>query len=216
MTSAGRILIMPKGNYDSSVTYEMLDLVFYDGASWVAKKTTVGITPSDASIEHWMKMCDSVDLTDVYNKITSLENNVAWLGSSISPTSVRLLSYKGNGTCGYDNPCSVYCENFAPRVIIYLGYDMHNPNGDPLYIMQHSPSAYGKTWTESAIFCDYLTTEYQSNIGFKEASNDDNNLNYSKKSDDGKTVYWYINGDSATAKAQLNDEHSTYYFLAIS
>jgi hypothetical protein len=56
MTSAGRILIMPKGNYDASVTYEMLDLVSYNGKSWLAKKTSVGIEPSDANSEYWQDM----------------------------------------------------------------------------------------------------------------------------------------------------------------
>ena len=58
MASAGRILIMPKGNYDSSVTYEMLDLVSYSGASWLAKKTVVGIEPSDENSEYWHNMLD--------------------------------------------------------------------------------------------------------------------------------------------------------------
>ena len=74
MASAGRILIMPKGNYDSGVTYEMLDLVFNGGASWVAKKTVVGIEPNEENTEHWMKMCDSVDLTEVNRRLTELEN----------------------------------------------------------------------------------------------------------------------------------------------
>ena len=61
MASAGRILIMPKGNYDANTEYEMLDLVFNGGASWVAKKNVVGIEPTDENTEHWMKMCESVD-----------------------------------------------------------------------------------------------------------------------------------------------------------
>ena len=58
MTSAGRILIMPKGNYNAETEYEMLDLVSYNGTSWLAKKTTKGIEPSDANAEHWHNMLD--------------------------------------------------------------------------------------------------------------------------------------------------------------
>ena len=58
MASAGRILIMPKGNYDSSTTYEMLDMVYYNGSSWIAKKTVVGIEPSVSNTEHWHRMSD--------------------------------------------------------------------------------------------------------------------------------------------------------------
>ena len=58
MTSAGRILIMPKGGYDSSTTYEMLDLVTHNGASWLAKKTVVGVEPSASNSEYWHNMLD--------------------------------------------------------------------------------------------------------------------------------------------------------------
>ena len=58
MATAGRILIMPKGKYDATVTYEMLDLVYHNGTSWLAKKTVVGIEPSDANAEYWHKLVD--------------------------------------------------------------------------------------------------------------------------------------------------------------
>ena len=73
MVSAGRILIMPKGNYDSSVTYEMLDLVFHGGASWVAKKTATGIEPTVANAEHWMLMCAGTDITTLEQRMAALE-----------------------------------------------------------------------------------------------------------------------------------------------
>ena len=58
MTSAGRILIMPKGEYNPSVTYEMLDLVYFNGTSWIAKKTTVGIEPNTDNGEYWHNLFD--------------------------------------------------------------------------------------------------------------------------------------------------------------
>ena len=81
MASAGRILIMPKGNYDSSVTYEMLDLVYYNGASWLAKKTVVGIAPTDESSEYWMKMCSSADLSEILGRIAAIENQMISVAS---------------------------------------------------------------------------------------------------------------------------------------
>ena len=58
MASAGRILIMPKGEWNAETEYEMLDLVNRNGKSWLAKKTSVGVEPSDANAEHWMDMFD--------------------------------------------------------------------------------------------------------------------------------------------------------------
>ena len=56
MASAGRILIMPKGTYNASTTYEMLDMVGYNGTTWLAKKTVKNIEPSDANSEFWQNM----------------------------------------------------------------------------------------------------------------------------------------------------------------
>ena len=80
MASAGRILIMPKGNYDPSITYEMLDLVFHSGTSWLNKKTCVGIEPSDANTEYWQKVFDVDAFTDakIEEKVNAyMENNTA-------------------------------------------------------------------------------------------------------------------------------------------
>lgn len=69
MASAGRILIMPKGNYDSSATYEMLDMVHYNGTSWLAKKTATGIEPSAANSEYWHNMFD----IEIANNLTTTD-----------------------------------------------------------------------------------------------------------------------------------------------
>lgn len=59
MTSAGKILIMPKGNYSSTASYEMLDLVLHNGTSWLAKKSCKGVEPSSANSEYWQCMFDA-------------------------------------------------------------------------------------------------------------------------------------------------------------
>ena len=64
MASAGRILIMPKGDWSADTAYEMLDLVKHNGKSWLAKKTCTGIEPSEANSEYWQDMFD-IDLGKV-------------------------------------------------------------------------------------------------------------------------------------------------------
>lgn len=56
MTTAGRILIIPKGDYDSTVTYEMLDLVRHNNASWISKKENKGVEPSESNSDTWQVM----------------------------------------------------------------------------------------------------------------------------------------------------------------
>ena len=48
-TSAGRVLIIPKGEYNASTTYSMLDLVTYQGSSYVCKQTSTGNLPTNTT-----------------------------------------------------------------------------------------------------------------------------------------------------------------------
>ena len=56
MISAGRILIMPKGDWNAEAEYGMLDLVKHNGTSWLAKKESIGIEPSNDNSEYWQNM----------------------------------------------------------------------------------------------------------------------------------------------------------------
>ena len=60
----GRILIIPKGNYDPSTPYNSLDLVRYDYKSWLCKTDgIIGITPTEGT--DWTLMTeDGTDGTD--------------------------------------------------------------------------------------------------------------------------------------------------------
>jgi hypothetical protein len=64
VTTAGRILIIPKGDYDSTVTYEMLDLVRHNGTSWLAKKESKGVEPTENNSEYWQNMFDAEAFVD--------------------------------------------------------------------------------------------------------------------------------------------------------
>lgn len=73
MASAGRILIIPRGDYDANSTYEKLDLVKYKGTSWLAKKNATGVEPSEANAEYWQNMFD----INIANNLTTEEEGYA-------------------------------------------------------------------------------------------------------------------------------------------
>jgi hypothetical protein len=56
--SAGRVLIVPRGEWKSDVTYNMLDLVNHNGYAFLAKTTVVGIEPNDDNFKYWHNMLD--------------------------------------------------------------------------------------------------------------------------------------------------------------
>lgn len=62
MAIAGRVAMIPKGDYDATVTYQILDVVRYNDASYVAKKSSTGILPTDT--EYWMLMTQDGLLVD--------------------------------------------------------------------------------------------------------------------------------------------------------
>lgn len=62
MAIAGKVAILPKGEWDSAVTYEKLDAVSYDNALYIAKKPSVGQVPADG--EYWMFCLQSIDYAE--------------------------------------------------------------------------------------------------------------------------------------------------------
>lgn len=49
---AGRVSIVPKGEWDTETTYQRLDLVTYNGRAYLAKRTSIGYEPIDG--DDWM------------------------------------------------------------------------------------------------------------------------------------------------------------------
>ena len=59
MAVVGRVLLIPKGDYDASATYNALDWVRYNGASWVCKlDNTTNITPTISATTNWQLLAE--------------------------------------------------------------------------------------------------------------------------------------------------------------
>lgn len=95
MADAGRILIMPKGDYNPSVSYEMLDLVAHNDIAWLAKKDVIGIEPSEANTEHWFKLASSPvgAIDDIINGTTPVGDSKKLNGLEAS----EFVQSMGNG-----------------------------------------------------------------------------------------------------------------------
>ena len=102
MASAGRILIIPKGEYDSNASYKILDLVSKTGSLWLAKKDVTGIEPSTENSEYWFEFGNFETLID--SKIKAQDNgwNDANLLSPFTPLSpLAKLRYRKIGNIVY-------------------------------------------------------------------------------------------------------------------
>lgn len=58
----GRVGIVLKGTWGEQIEYTKLDLVSYDGNSWVAKKTSTGVEPTTENSEFWQLISNNSDL----------------------------------------------------------------------------------------------------------------------------------------------------------
>lgn len=63
MNDAGRIGFVIRGDYESASTYDFLDIVFYGGSSYVAKKLTTGNEPNRDN-EFWHIFAEKADEGD--------------------------------------------------------------------------------------------------------------------------------------------------------
>ena len=141
MASAGRILIMPKGDWSADTAYEMLDLVYHNGISWLAKKEVVGIEPSNDNAEYWHKM---VDVDEIINRNNDKEWTYPPLDEGFRPFQGRdnnLVRYRKYGNIVYIRGS---IETTAPIAhdaitkIFDVGFD-YCPKNMPVYgIMQGS------------------------------------------------------------------------------
>ena len=58
----GRVGIVPKGAWNSTTNYVPLDLVSYDGNSWVAKRNNTNVTPNTNNTDDWQLISNNSDL----------------------------------------------------------------------------------------------------------------------------------------------------------
>lgn len=107
MNDAGRIGFVVRGEYDSSATYDFLDVVLFGNSSYVAKKLTIGNAPAENS-EYWQMLARASDggasaakLTNARTIQTNLESTDAasFDGSEdVTPGITGILPIANGGT----------------------------------------------------------------------------------------------------------------------
>lgn len=110
-------------------------------------------------------------------------------------------SYVGTGTAGSANPTTITFP-FAPKLVIFLGESSNGTSWSPML------------GDGDAIFVpmDFLSTSYcKQNPPWLGSSNYDKA--YSKKSEDGRTLSWYLTINIASS--QLNESGRTYWYAAL-
>lgn len=121
-------------------------------------------------------------------------------------------SYEGTGEGGPAHPNSLTFD-FVPKVVEIVGYS-YLRDGSEVWVdcRRASDLMYPLMVTER------LTGEYVQGRGLQDArgtSGDSENVAWGRKSADGKTVFWYTEGTTASWNAQFNMSGRRYYYAAM-
>lgn len=102
---AGRVMPLPKGNYDPTEIYGTLDFVSHNNQLWMCtKQNTQGIEPTLANTNNWMFVISGTDASDYYSKVET-DQRYAQL-SSVVDTTVKANSWTGSAA-PYTNTVTV-------------------------------------------------------------------------------------------------------------
>lgn len=130
---------------------------------------------------------------------------------------IQTGSYVGTGTYGENNPCSLTFD-FVPKLLIFFNKDCNglfltDGYSEVGYIgivnLTTLTTSYTQGGVVSSSFSDYDGDRYSTING------------YSLKSSNGKTIKWYCKGSKSgftyprIAKAQLNENNITYYYMGV-
>lgn len=119
--AAGRVGLVPRGEWDNYYDYKKLDLVTYDNRAYVARKSSCGIEPQGTLSEYWMLLLDAY-LKDMLGATETVNGAHGLVPQPLAGDQDKVLSGSGewkyklqtdiidnNGTKGYMNG-----EEFVP------------------------------------------------------------------------------------------------------
>lgn len=152
MGNAGRVLMIPKGEYNSATTYEMLDFVYYQGRSYVCKQTSTGNAPTNTT--YWQALTG-----DASAEIQALTNYVTDTGvKNLLPYPYYNTSKTASGITFTDNgDGGITLNGTATGAVDFVlfngtalkGFSGAILNGNPLPASQAiiQVEQYGGSWT---------------------------------------------------------------------
>ena len=92
--SAGRVLLIPKGDWNANTTYTGLDWVRHNGAAWVCKNTCTNIEPTLENTNYWQLISKDGD---------SVTADTAMSDSSTNAVQNKVIkNYVDNSIAGVD------------------------------------------------------------------------------------------------------------------
>ena len=112
MAIAGRVAIVPKGEWSENVTYDKLDLVTRNGNAYIAYQSSTGVEPVNG--ETWMLILESVSTDDVNQlkeDVEAILNGTTSVGNALQLGGKDASEY-ALGTNGVANSASALVGDY--------------------------------------------------------------------------------------------------------
>lgn len=100
-TTLGRVMLVPKGEYNAQTEYERLDVVRYGTASYIALRSVQGVTPADG--EDYMLFAQGTPGETGYSPTASVKETDSGAEITITDKSGTTTATVSNGKPG-DTP----------------------------------------------------------------------------------------------------------------
>ena len=164
--SAGRVLLISKGDWNSSTTYTGLDWVRHKGAAWVCKNTCTNIEPTLENTNYWQMMArdgdgvtadtamSSTSTNAVQNKVIKsyVDNSITGISDMTGATATQ------NGTHGF-----VPAPQAGDEEKVLLGDGTWGAIDDKFSFSDHDTATSGTSFT-NAEDGNMLVTDWTKNL----------------------------------------------------
>lgn len=171
MAIAGRVAIVPKGDYVNGTQYKRLDLVTYNGDGYVAKLDNINVVPEDG--DTWMLAWHGA-AADVTERISNLENLILPANTALNKNfETDASAYKENGTASVGTSENISrSDHVHPTDQTRLSKDGDSQDNTVTFISNDTSTS--DSWTDVAVLA---TGEKHSSI-FSKISTMFKNIRY--------------------------------------
>ena len=116
--SAGRVLMIPKGTYSPTTTYDPLDAVKYEQNSYVCKQTSRGNLPTNTT--YWQPLTDvTADENPTEDSTNLVQSGGVYLALKTTNKTLQkyVNEYGSKNLCPYEDTLSVPTTNTAEQLL---------------------------------------------------------------------------------------------------
>lgn len=136
----GRVGLVLQGDWNSTTQYVPLDVVSYDGNSWVARQTNTNITPNTTNNAFWQLISNNADLVST---VQGYKNDAASSATAAAASAAVAASSAVEGSDALANEAATFSDSTAYTAGQYVIYD----NGTHKFLYRFTADHAAGPWT---------------------------------------------------------------------